>query len=471
MSLTKQIARNINIQIIGKIISTVLGLIVFGLVARYLGQTGYGQYTTIVAFLQLFGILVDFGLYIILMKKISEPGADVNRLTSNAFTLRLFSAIIFLGLAPLVVLFFPYPSIVKIGVSVTTFSFLFITLNQLLIGLFQKNLQMGKVALAEVAGRIILLGLTYLAIILNFSLIGILMAVVLGSFTNFIITFGFSRQLAKIKLAFEWLLWKDIIKDSLPVAFSIGFNLVYFKADTIILSLFKPQSVVGIYGASYKVLEILITFPAMFAGLILPLLAQAWAAKNLDQFKKILQKAFDSLIILAVPLALGTFFLAKRIVILVAGQNFVDSGPVLQILIFAAAIIFIGNLFGHSVVAINKQKQMLWIYLSVAIISIIGYFIFIPRFSYFGAAGMTVLTELLVTLSASILVLKATKISLSFKTLLKALAAGAVMSLLLFILSSYNLIILIAVGMISYGLTLYLLKGISRQTIKEIASL
>ncbi len=106
MSLTARIARNTFVQIIGKVVSVVVAAVSIGLVTRYLGQAGYGQYTTALAFVEFFGVLADLGLYIIALKKISEIGTDAEKFFNNIFTLRLISAIVFVGLAPLAVLFF-----------------------------------------------------------------------------------------------------------------------------------------------------------------------------------------------------------------------------------------------------------------------------------------------------------------------------------------------------------------------------
>ena len=89
------------------------------------------------------------------------------------------------------------------------------------------------------------------------------------------------------------------------------------------------------------------------------------------------QKSFDLMVIIALPLIIGTQFTAKRIMILVAGQEFADSGPVLQILILAAGFIFLGCMFAHGVIAINKQKKIIGAYIFTAITAIIGYLIFI----------------------------------------------------------------------------------------------
>lgn len=467
MSYTRRIAHNTIIQIIGKTISTIIGVVVIGMLTRYLGQAGFGQYTTIMAFLQFFGVLVDMGLYIILVKKISEPEVDQDNLVSNIFTLRLISAVIFLGVAPIIVLFFPYPAIIKLGVLITALSFLGITLNQALSGVFQKNLRMDKVTIAEVASRIILIVSTYLVIKADLGLLWVMGSVVAGSLINFFITFLFSKQFVKIRLSFDFQVWKNIIKETWPIALSIAFNLVYFKADTIILSLYYKAEVVGIYGVSYKVLEVLTAFPAMFAGLVLPLLATAYALRDRERFKRVFRKAFDFLVMVTIPLIVGTLFLAKPVMNLIAPE-FTDSPRILQLLIFATSIIFVGNLFGNTVVAINKQKTMMWLYLSVAVISLVGYLIFIPKYSYFGAAGMTIASEFMVTTSAGLIVCLTTKIWPSFKLFGKSLVAAGVMAIVLHFMAGYNLFLLILVAGAVYFVVLYLLKGVTKEMIGEV---
>lgn len=467
MSYTRKIAHNTIVQIIGKGVSTVIGIVVIGMLTRYLGQGGFGQYITIMAFLQFFGVIVDMGLYIILVKKISEPGANEQQIVSNVFTLRLVSAVIFLGLAPLIVLLFPYPVIVKVGVLVTSLSFLGITLNQVLAGVFQKHLRMSRIVIAEVIGRIFLVVATFLVIRADLGLLWVMGSVVVGSVVNFIITFLFSRRLVRIRLAFEFDIWKRIIKETWPIALSIAFNLVYFKIDTVILSLYHSEETVGIYGAAYKVLEVLTTVPAMFAGLVLPLLTAAWVASDRERFKRVLRRAFDAMAMIALPLIVGTLFVAQPVMDLVA-PDFVDSATVLKILIFATATIFIGNLFGNTVVAINKQRTMMWVYLGVAIVSLVGYFIFIPRYSYFGAAGMTVASELLVTIAALFIVSFATKVWPSLIVFLKALIASGVMAVVLYYTIEINLFAQIFLGGITYIAVLLALRGISARDLREI---
>ncbi len=470
MSYTRKIAHNSIIQMAGKAVSTIIGVVVIGMLTRYLGEEGFGHYTTIMAFLQFFGVLVDMGLYIVLVKKIAQPDVDQDSIVSNIFTLRLISAVVFLGIAPLVVLLFPYDPIVKVGVAVTAVSFLAVTLNQALTGVFQKELRMDRVVIAEVVGRIILIGMTFVAIQMGLGLLWVMGAVVAGSVTNVLITFAFSRRFVRIRLRFDMTVWKRVITESWPIALSVAFNLVYFKADTIILSLFHDAGTVGIYGASYKVLEVLTTFPAMFAGLVLPLLAGAWAVADRERFQRVLRKAFDAMAMIALPLIVGTYFMAEPVMHLIAPE-FTDSPAVLRILIIATATIFIGNLFGNTVVAINKQRTMMWLYLLVAIVSLGGYLVFVPEHSYFGAAWMTVVSELLVTLSALVIVGRTTRAWPSLQVLLRAVVASGIMGVMLYLLQDLNVLVLIVLAAIVYLGALFTVGGIRKDMIIEIMKL
>src|SRR3989339_429304 len=194
MKLSTKVAYNAIVQIISKIIAIILGLVAIGFIFRYLGTNGFGEYTTIITFLSFFSIVADLGLTLVTVQLISHPGVDQNKILGNLLGLRIVSAILFLGLACLAVLFFPYSSSVKEGVAIISFSFFFIALNQIFVGLFQKNLRLDKVSIAEIASRIVLvIGVIYV-VKLDYGLRGILFATVISSFVSFILQFNLFKN-------------------------------------------------------------------------------------------------------------------------------------------------------------------------------------------------------------------------------------------------------------------------------------
>jgi O-antigen/teichoic acid export membrane protein len=469
MHLATKVAYNTIIQVISKVVATVLGLFTVAIMTRYLGTAGFGEYTTIITFLAIFGVIADLGLTLVTVQMISQPGVDEKKVLDNLFSLRFLTAIIFLSIAPVAAWFFPYGHDIKIGIIIVVFSFFFIALNQIFTAIFQKHLRMDKVSIAENVSRVVLLAGTLLTVRAGLGLKGILFSIVAGSFVQFVILYFFSRRFAKLNFAFDFSLWREVAQKSWPLALTIFFNLIYLKADTLILSLMKSQSEVGIYGASYKVIDILTTIPFLFAGVVLPILAADWAAKAEERFRKILQKSFDLMIILAVPLVIGTQVIAAPVMVMVAGKEFAEAGIILRILIFAAGFVFVSSFFAHVMVALDKQRRIIPAYVFTAVTALAGYLIFIPRFSYFGAAAVTVYSEAAIT---AFMVFYAWRFAKFFPRLgifCKSLAAALIMGAGLFFLpavfyaNGWRLSAAIIIASLVYFAALYLVRGIDKK--------
>ena len=460
--LDKQITYNTIISAGARIIGLALSLITIGFITRYLGQEGFGYYATILAFLFFFTVLADLGLYSICLREISRPQADQSKIASNAFTLRFVAGFFIFALAPLVGSFFPYPIEVKWGILIGAIGFWLMSNQQVLVGVFQKYLRVDKVALAELLGRLFQLGLIVFFIERGFNFLFIVSAVVGGSLTNFLLVFWFSQKYVPISFQFDFAFWKELLKESLPLALAIVFTMIYFKIDTIMLSLMRPVADVGIYNLAYKFLESLLFFPVMFVGLVMPLMSKyAFSAK--EKFKEITQKTLDILLIFIIPMIIGTLFLSQKIVVLIAGQDFILSAGVLNVLIVATGAIFLGVLFSNMLIALGKQKILVYIYGAGVIVNLGTNLIAIPRYSYYGAAGTTLITELLVTSLMIFVLYRSLKETPSFRPIFKCLLAGLVMALLLYFLPDWNLFVLVFSGSLIYFSFLYLINGISRQ--------
>lgn len=470
MSLARKIARNTLWQVIGKVISTLVGLATVALMARYLGQKGFGYYTTIVAYLQFFGVLIDFGLQMSAAQLLSKPGADESKIFGNLIAVRLISAFVFLGAGTLLVFILPYPPIVKFGVAIASASFFFISLQSVLIGMFQKQMAMAEVAIAEIWGRLVLLAGIWLSVYFNLGFYPIIIAVSIGSFINFSYLFIKSKKYLAYRPRLDKAALKEIWDTSWPLAITISLTLVYFRADTIILSFVRPAEDVGIYGAAYKVLEILIQFPYLFLGLILPLLTQFYTV-NRELFNKILQKSFDFMAIIAVPMVFATWMLAEKIMVFIAGADFAVAGGPLRILIVATAMIYFGALFGYAIVAAGLQKKMIGFYIFDAIFSLAAYLIFIPLYSYWAGATLTVATEAIIAFSAWHILRKHTGARIKIGILGKTVLSSLIMCAALYLLLSQSVFTLIIIGAVVYFLTLHLLKGYDRKEIADMFKL
>ncbi|PIR96657.1 MAG: hypothetical protein COT91_05340 [Candidatus Doudnabacteria bacterium CG10_big_fil_rev_8_21_14_0_10_41_10] len=462
----QKIFLNTILQSVGKVISVAIGLGTIAFLTRFLGDEGFGEYTTVIAFMGFFGILADLGLYLVTTQEISREGADESKILGNVFFLRFLTVVTMLVIGAVLALFFPYSAEVKQSMFLAIVAFAFVSGTQVLVGVFQKHLIFYKLIGSEIIQRLVNLGLVVLFIKQDLGILHFILALAVSNGVHFFISMSMAQRITPFTLQLDFAFWKNILAKSWPLGFSVVLNLIYFRADTLILSYFKPPTDVGVYGLSYKILEVLMAFPAMFAGLIMPFLAR-YAFKEWSRYKKYLQNSLNAMFLVIVPMIIVTLFFARPIINLVGGDGFVGADKVLQILIFATALIYLGNLFGYTVVALNAQKKMLWGYGAGAVVGLLLYFVLIPRFSYFGAAFATLAVELIVFIFAYLVTGRASNFYPSISALFKALLAAIPMVGFFYYVQTQWVAEALS-GLAIYTIFLFILKAVPRDFISEV---
>ena len=469
MVVARKIAYNVMVSSISKVLSTILALVSIAFITRYLGKEGFGNYATVLAFLSFFAAIADLGLYQISTREISKDGADEKKIMGNVFALRIISALAILVLAPIIVLFFPYPAEVKQGIMIVAISFLFSSSYQVLNGIFQKNLAMDKVAIAELVGKIFQVAFVVFAVKTSLGFNWIIAALLFNMILSFAMVYLWSRKYLRFGLKFNFEYWKSFLKESAPLGIAAVITFAYFKMDTVILSVLKSSGEVGIYNAAYKVLENITFFPAMIVGLIFPLMAK-YVFTDQKSFHDICNKTFKVFVILTVPLVIAVLFLADGIIGIIGGGGFSEAALVLRILVFALALIFFGNFFNSVLIAGNLQKRLMLVLSFAAAVNITLNLIFIPKFSYYGAASISVLTEFLVVSITFYLSAKRIKYIPKIEKISSIAISGGIMALFLFFFKQTNFIFLAISSSLIYFVFLWLFKAIKTEEIRSLIS-
>jgi O-antigen/teichoic acid export membrane protein len=467
MAIARKIAYNVVFNVITKILSTILALVAIGFITRYLGTNGFGDYSTVIAFFSFFGAFADLGLYSITAREISRPGADEKKILGNAFSLRLISSLLVFVVTPLFVFFLPYSNDVKLGIIIAAASFVFSSTYMVLNGVFQKNLAMDKVAIAEVMGKLLQVAIIILAVRNNLGFTTIVLSVLAAMIFNFFTVLFFLSKYTNLKLQFDFSYWKIFLKESVPLGISAIVIFVYFKIDTILLSILKTNTEVGIYNAAYKVIENISFFPSMIIGLIFPIFSKHIFSDK-RQFTYLADKTIKVFMILVVPIVIGTLFLSEGIIHIIGGDAFAQSANTLRILIFALAFIFFGGLFNNILIASNYQKKMLWALIACAIFNVSANLIFIPLFSFTGSAVISAITEFLVAATGFFLTIKYVEYVPSAAYFGRILVSGLAMAIFLYFFRTHGFFLLAVSGSLIYILFLWITRTI---TIKELSSI
>ncbi|MBI2064019.1 MAG: oligosaccharide flippase family protein [Candidatus Yanofskybacteria bacterium] len=288
----QKISYNLGIATLSRGVIGGLSLVIVGILTRFLGPEGFGQYSAIFAYLYIFTAIADLGLYTFMVREISrtsEP-AEERKIASKIFTLRFLAVVSIIILADLLVFAFPYPLKIKMGVLIASLFSVGSSLVQVLVGIFQKYLRLYLVSFSDILARLVQLG--SLAVLIRFEtgLLWFVAVVVFSEAVHLSLIYVFSRRMIKVKPIIDLAYFRHALKTALPIAISLVLVLIYFKLDTVMLSIMKPAHDVGIYSVAYKVLEAVIFLPAIYIGLVMPLLSR-FAVKSKPEFIKTFKSA------------------------------------------------------------------------------------------------------------------------------------------------------------------------------------
>lgn len=468
MSVSRRIAGNTIIQVFSKVVTAATSALVLAYLARYLGVSGYGDYATVFAYLGIFGVLVDLGIFVTSVREIAKHPEQERAILGNVLGLRFVVGALVFAVAAAVAFLIPYHPIVRLGILVGAISQLFLVINQAPVSLFQARLIMHRAAIADIAGRLVLLALVWWFIWLHLGFIPMIWAVTASTVVTFIVSMALALKISPIWPQFDRAIWQRTLRLALPMGLVMILSTVYFRIDTVLLSVMKGSFDVGVYSAPYKILEVLLAIPTIFMSSVLPVMTKALDEHNKEHALGIFRRAFDFMSLASFPLVVGVILLSTPLMVLVAGADFAISGKVLSIIILTLAGSALNSVMIYTIIAAAEQRRLLLPYAIAVVFNLAANLIFIPRYSYMASSVITVLTEAWVLIAASYLVAKYLKLTPAFGVFLKCLAASLIMGGAIWYFSDLNFWLKIALGAAVYAISILLMRAVKLKDVYEL---
>lgn len=466
-SIARRVAYNTGVQVGGKVAGLALGAVSLALLTRYLGPSDYGKYTLALMLTQLLGVLADVGLLTTVVREISREPERTEELVGNALTLRLLLALAVIALAGLVSLVLPYTPQVRVAILIAGAPLLLGLLNSSLLAIFQARLMMDRATVADLAGRVFSLGLVGLVVLLDLGFYAVLGAAAGGALATLIVTWRLTRRIVRVRFLRDTAVWRRLLVSSVPLGLALAINELYFRADTVIISLYRPYDEVGAYALAFRIIELTLMVGTVFLISVFPLLS-AYVRDDRERLHATVQRSWDVLVIASVPVAVGGAVLASGLIELVAGGDFDDAATPLRILLAAGALALVNGLFGYALIAAERQLNALWLNLSALVFNVGFNLALVPDLGITAAAIVTVASEVLIFGGSFVLMRRYLNFFPSSGPLLPALAAAGGMAAVLWALDGGPVALLVPLGALVYAALLALLSPDSRRLVREL---
>ncbi|KKR21163.1 MAG: Membrane protein [Parcubacteria group bacterium GW2011_GWE2_39_37] len=382
----------------GQFFNMAIAFFVGAYIARYLGPKNYGLMNYAISFASLFGFLAGFGVDNILNRELIKYPEKRDELLGNGFWLKLIGGIFAIIIINIVSFFTNNDTLTRLLIFIFSLTFVFQSFTIVTI-YFQAQVLAKKVVLVQIIITILSTLIKLILIYLNFGVIWI-MAVYLFDSINLAI--GLMMLYYKnYKKYFNWSINKAIIKillkDSLPLMFTIITVTLYSKIDQIIIKHMMDEASVGIYSVAVKLSEIWYVIPVTICASLFPAIINSKNDSRLyaQRFKRLFYLIISSALIIA---AVSTL-LAAPVVNLIFGQPYTESALILKLYIWSIVPSFVMVIINYYLIAENFTKIYFLITLNGAISNVALNLLFIPKFGITGSAFATLISYTIVPFS------------------------------------------------------------------------
>jgi O-antigen/teichoic acid export membrane protein len=469
----KRIAKNSLVPMIMALSNRVIDFAFALLMLRILQPEGAGKYAFAVAFIGLVEILTRFGLGTLVTRDVAADRTLSNRYLSNVSLLRVYLWAISLPLMAAVLV--SYVSFGDTDLDVV------ITIAIFAVGTFFSNLADGMTAIfyayekaeypAGVSAVTTFTRVTVgtLVLLLGWGIMGLAGASLAANLVAFLVLgWLLVTRLFLPRFENDGPLQREMMGQSFPLMINHLLSTIFFRIDVFILKPIWGSREVGYYSAAYKYIDGINVIPQYFTLAVFPLMSR-FAADSRDSLVRAYILSLRLLLMLALPIAMGTPFVAYELILFLAGEAYLpDSMIVLQILIWFLPFSFVNQVTQYVLIAINQQRALTRAFIIGVLFNTITNLIFIPMYGYRAAAVTTILSEWSLLIPFYLLVRRHLCVVPWFDVVWRPTVAAMGMGLVLYLMGDTNFVLTLGVGAIVYLVTLTLVGGLRQQDMRVV---
>jgi O-antigen/teichoic acid export membrane protein len=404
-SATRSIAKNslapIALNLFNKFID--FGFAAFYL--RLLGPAGSGSFQTAIVTAGIFDIVANFGLDILLIRDVASDRDKAPNYLLNTTVLRLGAAAI--ASLPVVAiiattnLLDQTNALTQPEILATAFimiGMVFSGMSKGVTGLFYVHEEAEVPNAMTTVTTILKVGFGVTVLLLGFGFVGLAAVSILTNVITLalLLAIALRRYTLRGPWRLDWALQRRMLHAGFPLMLIHLLQTAFISIDSYLLRVLLPngQEVAGWYSSAYKWFNALQIVPSFFTLALFPIISRR-IGESIDAARQMYAMSLKLMLLLALPVAAVTHYLAVPLVQLVAGAEFLPAGAIaLQIVIWSIPLGWLNSVTNYVLISLGLESKQPRAFTVAVLFNIIANLIFIPRYSYVAAGVTTILSEL-----------------------------------------------------------------------------
>lgn len=347
------------LRIGGYLAGASLSIVSAAVLFRHLGVVETGRYVTVLTLLALAVGVTDAGLTSIgLRESVVRTGAARERLLANLLGLRAALTLAAVCIATAFAAVADYGWTMVAGIFVAGLGFLAVNLQTILTVPLVGELRLGWVTGLDFLRQVTSVALILALVAVGATLLPFLAVPPAAGLLALAVTAWLVRAKAALRPAWQLHEWRTLLRDTFPYAVAAAVGALSFRIALTLTSLVASEEEIGLFGAAYRIVDVLMTVPGAAVIAAFPILARA-ARDDRERLAYAVRRIFETCVVLGAAVGLAVALGAPVAIQIIGGDQFSGSIPVLRIQAVGLAFAFIGTGLGYALLSLRLHRELL----------------------------------------------------------------------------------------------------------------
>ena len=462
------VGRSFSFRFAAQVLSAIANIAGMAMLGNTLAAAGYGTYAFYYSLIPLIASVTDLGIGAIVTRQVARDRSAAALVLGDALTVKaIVGATLLTGVlvaAPLTL--DPARAFLVILVTATAV----IDFSQDVgVWFFRANDRQDLEARLLLLSQLVWLTGIALCSALHAPLTGFLaaatVAFALRAATGLMIL---SRGFHTPVFSFDLARLRRLVAEGLPYGLAMFTAVCYGRLGVLMLTGMATASEVAFYNVGYLLSQPLGFVSSAFNVSIFPSLARA-IGRGDEAVRPLLRRAVKFQFLAGLPLAVGLFILAPRIVpLLLKGEDFRAAGTALQVISAGLVLIFLNLMARHVLTALDSQRAYFRAIVGGLVANAAVSAALIGRFGAAGACAGLLAGELTVLIVSQRALRRWMPGGDLIRELIRPLAAAAIMGAVVFALREAPLFLVPVVGAAVYAAAVLGVRALSAEELRVL---
>jgi len=376
MSDIRRVAGNTIALLMGKGVRLLVSMVLGVLLARYLGDLHYGNWTVARSLCALLTILTALGMSKIAIRECSSRPGEAGHYLGTILVLRLIFSLASILLALLLVYGLGYHSEIAYLVFIALGIYILSSLGEVFVIQFRSHEKMGYEAIVNISKDVLLMLLILLAIYLEWGVLRIAFLYLGATAAYFVFSWCLTaKKFSSPRISLDPTLARYLIMAGIPIGLAVFFNSFHDVTRVIIRQIIGSPAAGDYSVAALPYLALESTVVISLMGAVFPLLSRLHLSDR-GGLIGLYRRMSRYLFMFSLLVALYCFFLGDELILILYGKDYLNAIPVLKLLGLGVIMMFQNYLLFNAMVACGKEKMFALVIGLGAVINALGVIIF-----------------------------------------------------------------------------------------------